>query len=189
MGRKLSAIAIALCMALAAPARAADALAADALGPDANTAYLSTNAAKPGVVSLPSGLQYRVVKSGIGRKPRPADIVQIDYSARLINGTLVDGTSAGLPAPVQVSGVIAGLGQALQMMREGDHWQLVLPARLGFGARSTPGGNIPANQTLVFDVTLVAIAPPAAQLQPDNSSPISVYAAGREEGATFTIHP
>lgn len=169
------------------PAMAADD--ALSLSPAANAAYLQANARKPGVRTTASGLEYRILRNGLGRRPAQNDMVRIEYSARLIDGTLVDGTSPGLAASVRANGVIAGLREALAMMHEGDRWQLAVPASLGFPIRMANGVEIPPRQTLLFDITLVAAYTPDAGTQTDDSSPISVYTSGRETGAAFTIHP
>ena len=142
------------------PALAADA----ALSRAANAAYLAENAKKPGVISRPSGLQYRIMKSGYGKRPLASDIVGVYYTGRLINGTVFDGTEPGLPASFAANGVIRGWTEALTNMREGDKWQLVIPAHLGYGT-SGSGGGIPPDQTLVFDVELVSVTTPPQRPQ------------------------
>jgi FKBP-type peptidyl-prolyl cis-trans isomerase len=129
-----------------------------ALSPEANAAYLKANAAKPGVVVEPSGLQYRIIKSGYGKRPGPRDTVTVYYKGQLINGTTFDATEPGFPAQFTVNRLISGWTEALMLMREGDHWQLVIPSNLAYG----PAGNgpIPPNQTLVFDLELLKDAPP-----------------------------
>jgi len=129
-----------------------------ALSPEANAAYLKANAAKPGVVVEPSGLQYRIIKSGYGKRPGARDTVTVYYKGQLINGTTFDATEPGFPAQFTVNRLIPGWTEALMLMREGDHWQLVIPPNLAYG----PAGNgpIPPNQTLVFDLELLKDAPP-----------------------------
>jgi FKBP-type peptidyl-prolyl cis-trans isomerase len=129
-----------------------------ALSPEANAAYLKANAAKPGVVVEPSGLQYRIIKSGYGKRPGPRDTVTVYYKGQLINGTTFDATEPGFPAQFTVNRLIPGWTEALMLMREGDHWQLVIPSNLAYG----PAGNgpIPPNQALVFDLELLKDAPP-----------------------------
>src|ERR1700759_5292286 len=137
---------------LFAPAQAAD----DALSPDANKAFLAANAKKPGVIVRPDGLQFKILQNGFGQRPGVTDTVQVYYTGILINGTLFDGTSPGLPASFKVNQVIPGWVEALTLMREGDHWQLVIPANLAYGDRGGGGGMIPPNQTLVFDLWLIS---------------------------------
>lgn len=178
-------LAMAFALLAAAPAMAAD----SALSLAANAAWLQANARKPGVRTTASGLEYRILHNGLGRRPGPNDVVRIEYNATLIDGTVVDGTSPGLGASVRANGVIAGLREALAMMHEGDQWQLAVPASLGFPIRIDNRADIPPRQTLLFDLTLVSTYTPAAGTVTDDSSPISLYTAGRETGATFTIHP
>lgn len=94
------------------------------LTPASAQAFLADNAKKPGVVVRPSGLQYRVLRGGFGRRVAPGDVVQVQLSGSLINGAVVDGSSPGLPATLAVGNVIRGLSEALQLMHVGDHWQL-----------------------------------------------------------------
>ena len=127
------------------------------LSATANQKFLATNAAKPGVTVRPSGLQYRVIKSGHGRTPGPADTVQVYYRGTLIDGELFDKTEAPQkPAEFQPDGVIPGWTEALLMMKEGDEWELVIPSNLAYGERGA-GAVVPPNQTLVFDVTLLKV--------------------------------
>lgn len=137
------------------PARAAD----EALSVDANLAFLEANKKKKGVIVRPSGLQFRILQMGFGKRPGPTDTVEVYYTGRLINGTIFDGTSPGLPAAFKVANVIPGWIEALQIMREGDRWQLVIPAGLAYGARGAGDGMIPPNQTLVFDMQLLTTTP------------------------------
>jgi hypothetical protein len=169
------------------------ALGDDALGAAANQAFIAGNAGQQGVVTRPSGLQYRILRSGFGKRPGATDVVRITYSGHLINGKVFDGTSPGLPATLAVNGVIRGLNEALQLMHEGDRWQVVIPADLGFGTASAAGGAVPPNQTLVFDITLMSTTPAQAAPAPDSGSPLSLSAssAGREtqEKAFLTFRP
>lgn len=152
------------------------------LSPDANQAFLTDNAKKQGVMVRPSGLQYRILRGGFGKRAGAGDTVQIQYSGSLINGTVFDGTSPGLPATLAVSSVIRGLSEALQHMREGDHWQLVIPPSLAFGAKGS-GTIVPPDQALVFDVTLVSLAKASGPAAQDDRQ-ISLSAMNREQGAT-----
>ena len=127
-------------------------------------AFLAANKAKEGVVSLPSGLQYKVLKAGTGEKPTADDTVVCNYKGTLINGTEFDASEKhGGPATFPVKGVIAGWTEALQLMPVGSKWQLFVPAGLAYGAQGP--GDIGPNATLIFEVELVSIqkaAPPAA---------------------------
>ena len=146
------------------PVRAAD----DALSLEANKAFLAANAKKPGVIVRPDGLQFKILQNGYGRRPSTTDTVQVYYTGVLINGTLFDGTSPGLPAPFQVSKVIPGWVEALTLMREGDHWQLVIPPNLGYGAHGSADGGqtIPPNQDLIFDLKLITTTPAPRKGEP-----------------------
>jgi FKBP-type peptidyl-prolyl cis-trans isomerase len=142
-------------MLAAVPAGAAD----DALSAAANQAFLAANAKKPGVIVRPDGLQFKILQNGFGKRPNFTDTVKVYYTGTLINGTLFDGTSPGLPASFKVSSVIPGWIEALTIMREGDHWQLVIPSNLAYGERGAGNGTIPPNQVLVFDITLISTTP------------------------------
>jgi FKBP-type peptidyl-prolyl cis-trans isomerase len=182
---KRRSVLLGLATLLAAPAFAAD----DALGAVANTAFLAANARKPGIIVRPSGLQYRIQRSGTGKRPGGGDVVRLSYAIRLINGTLVDSTTPVLPAALAMSSLaMAGLAEALSLMHEGDRWQLVIPANLAFGDKGAMNGAIPPSQTLVMDLTLVSAAPPERG-QSVSESPFSVWSNGRENGAAFTIRP
>src|SRR5258706_7413734 len=109
------------------------ALAGD-ISPQANRAYLATNAAKPGVVILPSGLQYRIVKSGAGQTPHPEDVVTVSYKGALVDGTVFDQTKPGETRNLPAGKVIPGWVEALSLMKEGDEWQLVIASDLGYCA-------------------------------------------------------
>jgi FKBP-type peptidyl-prolyl cis-trans isomerase len=140
------------------------------LSPQANKAFLDANATKPGVHVRPSGLQYRIIRNGFGKTPRAADTVSVLYKGSLINGKVFDQTEPALPAQFVVNGVIPGWTEALEIMREGDEWELLIPPNLGYGARGAPPV-IPPNQTLVFDVTLLKVTPaPPKQEDSDQSS-------------------
>jgi FKBP-type peptidyl-prolyl cis-trans isomerase len=161
----------------------------DPLSAGANAAFLAASAGKPGTIVRPSGLQYRVLRSGTGKRPGTNDIVRLAYGMRLINGTLVDSTTPALPATLAMSTVnLAGLAEALSLMHAGDRWQLTVPANLAYGARGAMNGAVPPDQSLLLDVTLVsASAPQPGQVVGEN--PFSVWSNGRETGAAFTIRP
>ena len=122
-------------------------------------AFLAQNATKEGVVVLPSGLQYKIIKSGEGSvSPLPASRVKVDYEGKLIDGTVFDSSiERGKPAEFAVNGVIAGWTEALQLMKEGDKWQLFIPSDLAYGENPRPGGPIEPNMVLIFDVELLEI--------------------------------
>jgi FKBP-type peptidyl-prolyl cis-trans isomerase FklB len=124
-------------------------------------AFLSANKAQSGVVALPSGLQYKVLKAGTGPKPTTADTVVCNYRGTLLNGKEFDSSiKRGQPATFPVGQVIPGWTEALQLMPVGSKWQLWIPANLAYGARAA-GPDIGPNSTLVFEVELVSIAPKA----------------------------
>jgi FKBP-type peptidyl-prolyl cis-trans isomerase FklB len=124
-------------------------------------AFLAANKSKPDVVTLPSGLQYKVIQNGDGPKPTAADTVVCNYRGTLVNGTEFDSSyKSGKPATFPVSRVIKGWTEALQLMPVGSKWQLYVPPTLAYGDRGTPnGGPIGPEETLIFDVELVSIQP------------------------------
>jgi FKBP-type peptidyl-prolyl cis-trans isomerase FklB len=143
-----AALACAITFAAAAPAT-------DPLSPSANDAYLATNAHKPGVVAVP-GIQYRVVHAGKGAQPVRSDCVTVYYKGSLINGKVFDETKPNQPATFPAGALIPGWTEALQLMHEGDEWELVIPPGLAYGTKGA-GNVIPPNQTLVFDIQLLKI--------------------------------
>ncbi len=119
--------------------------------------FLAANKAKDGVVTLPSGLQYKIIKQGDGPKPTASDTVVTNYRGTLIDGTEFDSSyKRGEPATFPVGQVIKGWTEALQLMPVGSKWQLYIPSDLAYGERS-PGGEIGPNSTLVFDIELLSI--------------------------------
>lgn len=120
-------------------------------------AFLAENGKKPGVISLPSGLQYKVLKQGDGIVPQKTDKVKVHYEGRLIDGTVFDASSkhGTEPATFRPDQVIKGWTEALTMMPVGSKWQLYIPQELGYGERAA--GQIPPYSTLIFDVELVGI--------------------------------
>jgi FKBP-type peptidyl-prolyl cis-trans isomerase FklB len=152
-------ILVAALLAFAGPASAAN----SALSPEANAAFLADYAKKPGVYTRPSGLMYRIIHMGVGMRPQPVDTVSVYYKGTLINGTVFDEMEEqGFPAQFKVNGVISGWQEALETMRVGDHWELVIPSNLAYGTRGG-GGVIPPNQTLIFDMELVGDRPPTKE--------------------------
>ena len=146
----ISAAAAALGFGLTGQALAGD------ISPQANRAYLAANAAKPGVVVLPSGLQYRIIKSGAGQTPHPEDVVTVSYKGALVDGIVFDQTKPGETRNLPAGKVVPGWVEALSLMKEGDEWELVIPSELGYGA-ARAGNAIPPNQVLVFDLQLIAV--------------------------------
>ncbi|MDD5008205.1 MAG: FKBP-type peptidyl-prolyl cis-trans isomerase [Syntrophorhabdaceae bacterium] len=120
-------------------------------------AFLAQNKTKEGVVTLPSGLQYKIIKEGSGRKPTNADSVECHYRGTLINGTEFDSSyRRGQPATFKVAGVIPGWTEALKLMPVGSKWQLFIPPQLAYGERGA-GRNIGPNTTLIFEIELLSI--------------------------------
>jgi FKBP-type peptidyl-prolyl cis-trans isomerase FklB len=120
-------------------------------------AFLAENKKKEGVKTLPSGLQYKVIKVGTGKKPKLTDTVTAHYRGTLINGTEFDSSyRRGQPVNFQVSRVIPGWTEALQLMQEGAKWQLFIPPNLAYGEQGA-GGIIGPNATLIFEIELVSI--------------------------------
>ena len=119
-------------------------------------AFLEKNKKKKGVIALPSGLQYRILKKGKGKSPSAKDRVKVHYTGKLLNGTVFDSSrKRGTPATFGVQQVISGWTEALQKMREGDQWELFIPPQLAYGPRGQ--GQIPSNALLIFDVELLAV--------------------------------
>lgn len=120
-------------------------------------AFLAENGKKEGVVTLPSGLQYKVIKSGTGKTPTSGDTVETHYRGTLIDGTEFDSSyKRGQTATFPVTGVIPGWTEALQKMKEGDKWQLFIPPNLAYGERGA-GRDVGPNATLIFEVELIAV--------------------------------
>ncbi|MCZ7627527.1 MAG: FKBP-type peptidyl-prolyl cis-trans isomerase [Candidatus Methylomirabilis sp.] len=123
----------------------------------AGEAFLADNKAKEGVVTLPSGLQYKILKKGDGKTPADADTVECNYRGTLINGTEFDSSyRRGQPATFKVTGVIPGWREALKLMPVGSKWQIFIPPQLAYGERGA-GRDIGPNATLIFEVELLAI--------------------------------
>lgn len=123
----------------------------------AGEAFLAENAKKEGVVALPSGLQYKILKAGEGKKPTDTDTIACNYRGTFLDGTEFDSSyGTGKPAIFGIKGVIAGFGEALKLMPVGSKWQLFVPSKLAYGER---GANnvIGPNSTLIFEVELVSI--------------------------------
>jgi len=157
MVKSLAALLIAF--ALFGTARAAD----QALSAEANATFLLQNSKLKGVVTRPSGLRYRIIQNGSGKHPSLNDSVEVYYTGKLISGEVFDGTEEGFPKTFEVKGLINGWKEALQIMREGDHWELVIPSNLAYGPAGSRDGSIPPNQTLVFDLQLLSVAEKSPQ--------------------------
>lgn len=161
----LSAMVAALAMLVVSTAYAGD----PSLSAAANANFLTANAKKPGVVTTASGLQYQIIHNGFGKRPGAFNKVQVYYKGELINGTVFDSTEPGLPATFTVNQLIPGWAEALELMRQGDEWRLVIPANLAYGSRGA-GSTIPPNQTLVFDLRLIKVLPPEKTPEQDSDT-------------------
>ena len=157
-------------------------------------AFLAQNKNQPGVVTLPDGLQYKIITEGSGATPTITDIVTVNYSGKLLDGTEFDSSyKRGQPAEFPVGGVIHGWTEALQQMKAGSKWQLFIPSELAYGEQGRPG--IPPNSVLVFDVELLSVqtsnpqsAPAASTSQPLTSDIIKVPSAAEiKNGAKIEI--
>ncbi|MCQ2114275.1 MAG: FKBP-type peptidyl-prolyl cis-trans isomerase [Bacteroidaceae bacterium] len=119
--------------------------------------YLEENAKKEGVITLPSGLQYKVIKEGTGKQPKATDKVECHYEGFLIDGTVFDSSiQRGQTATFPLQGVIAGWTEGLQLMKEGAKYRFFIPYTLGYGAQGA-GGMIPPYAALIFDVVLIKV--------------------------------
>jgi len=129
----------------------------------AGEAFLAENTKKDSVVTLPSGLQYKIIKKGDGKIPGAEDTVKCNYLGTLLDGSEFDSSArVGKPVQFKVSGVIPGWQEALKLMPVGSKWQLFIPSQLAYGARGA-GRDIGPNATLVFDVELLDIKPGEAK--------------------------
>jgi FKBP-type peptidyl-prolyl cis-trans isomerase FklB len=123
----------------------------------AGAAFLAENKNKAGVVTLADGLQYKIVASGLGKKPSKDDTVTVDYEGKFINGEIFDSSyKRGEPVSFPVSAVIPGWTEALQLMNTGSTWVLYIPASLAYGERGMPSA-IGPNETLIFKVHLISV--------------------------------
>ena len=124
---------------------------------EAGEKYLAENAKKEGVITLPSGLQYQVLKEGNGKKPTAKDTVPCHYEGFLIDGTVFDSSiQRGEPATFPLQQVIAGWTEGLQLMQEGAKYRFFIPYRLGYGEGGA-GNSIPPFAALIFDVELIQV--------------------------------
>jgi FKBP-type peptidyl-prolyl cis-trans isomerase FklB len=120
-------------------------------------AFLAVNKTKEGVMTLPSGLQYKVIKEGTGKTPKAEDTVVTNYRGTLTDGTEFDSSyKRGQPATFPVKGVIAGWTEALQLMKEGSKWELFIPSNLAYNERGA-GNAIGPNAALIFEIELISV--------------------------------
>lgn len=121
-------------------------------------AFLENNKKQPGVVELQSGLQYKIIKEGLGNSPKADDRITAHYKGTLIDGKVFDSSyERGEPAQFGVSDVIEGWKEALQLMKPGAKWQLVVPSSLAYGENQMQGSPIEPNSVLIFEVELISI--------------------------------
>ena len=124
--------------------------------------FLAANAKVAGVVTLPSGLQYKIVQSGpaTGLKPHKGDEVKVHYEGKLLDGKVFDSSyERGAPAAMPIDALIPAWIEALQLMRPGDVWMLYVPPELGYGEEGAGGGEIPGNSVLIFKIELIGVLP------------------------------
>lgn len=130
----------------------------------AGEAFFATNAKVPGVQTTASGLQYQVVTEGKGAKPQPTDTVRVHYKGTLLDGKTFDSSyDRGEPASFPLNQVVPGWQEGIALMPVGSKYKFWIPSKLGYGEKGTPGGPIPPNATLVFEVELLDIAKPDAK--------------------------
>lgn len=125
-------------------------------------AFMDTNAKVAGVQTLPSGVQYRIVRSGpaSGLKPGPNDEVKVHYEGKLVDGKVFDSSyERGQPAAMPLPALIPAWKEALQLMRPGDEWTLYVPPAMGYGEEGAGGGEIPPNSVLIFRIELIDVLP------------------------------
>jgi FKBP-type peptidyl-prolyl cis-trans isomerase FklB len=124
--------------------------------------FLEENKKKEGVKATASGLQYKAIKEGTGPQPKETDTVTVNYRGTLINGTEFDSSyKRGQPATFPLNGVIKGWTEGLQLMKTGSKYQFFVPANLAYGDRNV-GPDIAPNSTLIFEVELIGVKPPAS---------------------------
>jgi FKBP-type peptidyl-prolyl cis-trans isomerase FklB len=139
-------------------------------------AYLAENAKKEGVVTLPSGLQYKVIEAGEGKSPGPRDKVTVEYRGTLVDGSEFDSSyKRGKPATFPLHGVIPGWTEALQLMKEGAHWEIFIPPDLAYGNSGQMAG-----RTLIFDVKLNSVE----QAAPEGAEAAKTQGAGAKAAET-----
>lgn len=144
---------------------------AKAKGPDMaaeSKAFLAKNGKEADVVTLPSGLQYKIVRSGpaAGLRPQETDEVKVHYEGKLVSGKVFDSSyERGAPAAMPLQALIPAWIEALQLMRPGDEWILYVPPALGYGEEGAGGGEIPPNSTLIFRIELIDVLPSPGRIQ------------------------
>jgi len=127
----------------------------------AGFSFLEENQRKAGVVKLKSGLQYKVIKSGIGAKPMENDLIMCNYRGSLVDGTVFEQSLTGKPSPIKMSALLPGLKEALKLMPSGSKWEVYIPAELGFGAAGNPP-KVGPDAVLIYDLELLGVSPLAS---------------------------
>ncbi len=166
MKRLLSVLALSAALAACGPA-AGDLAALEESAAEAK-AYMATNAKAEGVKTLPSGVQYKVVRAGPagGLKPGPNDEVKVHYEGKLASGKVFDSSyERGQPAAMPLPALIPAWKEALQQMRPGDEWILYVPPEMGYGEEGAGGGEIPGNSVLIFRIELIDVLPAPGRVQ------------------------
>ena len=158
--KRLTTLVLIAALAASAPALAQPAPAAPATAPVSGADFLAKNAKAPGVVSLPSGLQYKVVSAGpAGPSPKAGDIIKVHYEGTLVSGQVFDSSIArGKPVLFPLANLVPGWMEALPHMKVGDEWMLYLPPDLGYGPEGQ--GPIPPNAVLIFRIKLLGMLSP-----------------------------
>lgn len=134
-------------------------------------AFLEANKDRLGVVTTPSGLQYKVIAAGSGPKPTDNDVVTVDYEGRLLDGKIFDSSyERGQPMTFRVNAVIAGWQEALKLMPAGSTWELYIPSELAYGEQGAQGA-IGPNEVLIFKVHLISVQKQGTSNQPNSSRP------------------
>jgi FKBP-type peptidyl-prolyl cis-trans isomerase len=170
--------AIALCIVLGISARAQLWEGVDSQNSPANVEFLEENRARQGVITLPSGLQYEVLRRGYGARPESQDTVAINFRGTLVDGTVFDTTYVrSSSATISLDDTLAGLSEGLALMREGAKYQFVLPPDLAYGA-AAPDENIGPNSILIYEIELLQVLGPIRNVQ-------SAAARNLEEGQRF----
>ncbi len=168
MKRTLTLLAAALALAACQPKAGKDAAApgAPVQQSEASKAFMEKVTKAPGVKVLPSGLAYRIVRSGpaTGLKPQLTDEVKVHYEGKLEDGTVFDSSyERGQPAAMPLKALIPGWQEALQLMRPGDEWVLMVPSNLGYGDEQA--GQIPPGSPLIFKIELIDVLPGPGRVQ------------------------
>ena len=131
-------------------------------------AFMETNGKAEGIQTLPSGVQYKIVRSGpaTGLKPGPHDEVKVHYEGKLVSGKVFDSSyERGAPAAMPLPALIPAWKEALQLMRPGDEWILFVPPEMGYGEEGAGGGEIPGNSVLIFRIELIDVLPAPGRIQ------------------------